>query len=139
MHSIRCYSCDSGQKRSGGVALQDHNTAEEVFREFIREHDEIFLVLCGHHHGQSRRVDSNRFGHDVHQVLADYQVGDRSGTLELEPQMLVLLPEESRFYLVYRKVFNFQDKPKIERSMRLRLQEGWYAPPEQAQPGAPPR
>ncbi|MBW2292646.1 MAG: metallophosphoesterase [Deltaproteobacteria bacterium] len=50
-----------------------HNTAEEVFQEFIREHDEIFLVLCGHHHGQSRRVDSNRFGHDVHQLLADYQ------------------------------------------------------------------
>jgi hypothetical protein len=64
-------------------------------------------------------------------VFADYQVGDRAGTLELEPQMLVLLPEQSRFYLVYRKVFNFQDSPEIERSMRLRATEGWYVPPSE--------
>ncbi len=50
-----------------------HNTAEQVFQKFIAEHDQIFLVLCGHHHGQSRRFDENRFGHGVHQLLADYQ------------------------------------------------------------------
>ncbi len=58
---------------------EQHNTAEEVFTELIREHDQIFLVLCGHHHGQSRRVDANRFGHDVHQVLADYQDRGQAG------------------------------------------------------------
>jgi hypothetical protein len=66
------------------------------------------------------------------QVFADYQVGDRAGTLELEPQMLVLLPEESRFYLVFRKVFNFQDAPEIERSMRLRAVPGWYTAPSES-------
>jgi hypothetical protein len=65
------------------------------------------------------------------QVFADYQVGARAGTLELEPQMLVLLPEQSRFYVVYRKVFNFQDAPDIERSMRLRAESGWYAGPSE--------
>ncbi len=55
------------------VAPIDHNTAEEVFQKFIREQDQVFLVLCGHHHGQARRFDRNRFGHGVHQLLADYQ------------------------------------------------------------------
>lgn len=71
------------------------------------------------------------------QVFADYQVGERAGTLELEPQMLVLLPEESRFYLVYRKIFNFPDSPEIERSMRLRAVEGWYAPPSESERSTP--
>ena len=55
------------------VDPEAHNTAEQVFEKFIREHDEIFLVLCGHHHGQAQRTDRNRFGHAVHQLLADYQ------------------------------------------------------------------
>jgi hypothetical protein len=50
-----------------------HNSAEELWSKLISQHDQIFLVLCGHHHGQSRRVDRNAFGHDVHQVLSDYQ------------------------------------------------------------------
>jgi len=57
----------------------EDNSPQMVWDEFISQHDQIFLVLCGHHHGQSRRVDANRFGHSVHQVLADYQ--DRAQTL----------------------------------------------------------
>ncbi len=50
-----------------------HNTADEVFRKLVAQHDQVFMVLCGHHHGQSRREDVNRFGHTVYQILADYQ------------------------------------------------------------------
>jgi hypothetical protein len=50
-----------------------HNSAEDLWNEFLRRHDQIFLVLCGHQHAQSRRVDPNEFGHDVHQILADFQ------------------------------------------------------------------
>jgi hypothetical protein len=50
-----------------------HNSAEELWTRLVRQHDQIFLVLCGHQHGQSRRVDANADGHEVHQVLADYQ------------------------------------------------------------------
>ncbi len=56
-----------------------HNTAEEVFNKLVSQHDQVFLVLCGHHHGQSRRKDDNRFGHAVHQILADYQGRGQAG------------------------------------------------------------
>ncbi len=50
-----------------------HNSAEQLWQELIRRHDQIFLVLSGHHHGQSFRNDANAAGNPVYQVLADYQ------------------------------------------------------------------
>ncbi|MEP6390543.1 MAG: hypothetical protein ABJ056_11530 [Halioglobus sp.] len=58
------------------LALADpegHNSAEDLWRKLISQRDEIFLVLCGHQHGQGRRVDLNVNGYEVHQVLANYQ------------------------------------------------------------------
>ena len=55
-----------------------HNTAEDVWRELISQHDQIFLVLSGHHHGVATRSDPNAAGHVVLQMLADYQ--DRGQT-----------------------------------------------------------
>ena len=34
-------------------------------------------------------------------VIADYVLGDRTGTRELAPQLMVLLPEQLRFYIVF--------------------------------------
>lgn len=62
-------------------------------------------------------------------VLADYELGERTGTRELVPQMLMLLPEQSRFYIVYRHFFTIDELPKdVARSWRLRLAEGWFQP-----------
>lgn len=61
-------------------------------------------------------------------VLADYVVGERTGSRELRPQMLVLLPEEGAFYLVYRTAFTVDPGPRTERSFRLRLEDGWFEP-----------
>jgi hypothetical protein len=58
------------------LALADpegHNSAQDLWEKLISQRDEIFLVLCGHQHGQGRRVESNRNGFQVHQVLANYQ------------------------------------------------------------------
>ena len=58
------------------LALVDpdfHNNAEQLWQKLLRRHDQIFLVLCGHHHGQNRRVDLNLDGNPVYQILADYQ------------------------------------------------------------------
>ena len=52
---------------------EGHNSAEDLWKELISQRDEIFLVLCGHQHGQGRRVDLNVNGYEVHQVLANYQ------------------------------------------------------------------
>jgi len=58
-------------------------------------------------------------------VAADYVLGERRGTRNLTPHMLVLLPEESRFYIVYRHFFTMKIEGPCERSFRLRLDEGW--------------
>jgi hypothetical protein len=50
-----------------------YNHAQAVWEDFIRVRDQVFLVLCGHHHGEATRVDDNAYGHPVIQLLADYQ------------------------------------------------------------------
>ena len=56
-----------------------HNSADELFEKLIAPNDEVFLVLCGHEHGQARRVDFNQDGHAIYQILADYQDRGQSG------------------------------------------------------------
>lgn len=56
-----------------------HNSAEELWSEFISRNDQVFLVLCGHQHGQAMRIDNNEAGHKVYQVLADYQDRGQAG------------------------------------------------------------
>ncbi|MGC4028430.1 MAG: hypothetical protein QM696_06140 [Steroidobacteraceae bacterium] len=54
------------------------NSPQMIWDKFISQHEQIFLVLCGHEHGQAKRVDVNKAGTKVWQVLADYQ--DRGQT-----------------------------------------------------------
>jgi len=58
-------------------------------------------------------------------IHADWVVGKRTGTSELIPQMLVILPEEKRFTLTFKLVNNVFPEEGEERSIRLRLAEGW--------------
>jgi hypothetical protein len=70
---------DNDGRRMPNPIIDNHeidpndNTPQMVWDKFISQHDQIFLVLCGHEHGQAMRVDDNRFGHPVVQVLSDYQ------------------------------------------------------------------
>jgi hypothetical protein len=54
-------------------------------------------------------------------------ISNESGThtSPLVPQMLVLLPEQWRFYLVYRTVVSLVFRPGDERGLRLRTEERW--------------
>ncbi len=64
------------------LALVDpdfHNNAEQLWSKLLRRHDQIFMVLCGHHHGQQHRVDLNDAGNPVYQILADYQSRGQAG------------------------------------------------------------
>lgn len=51
----------------------EDNSPQMVWDKFISQHDQIFMVLCGHQHAQAFRSDYNRFGHRVYQILSDYQ------------------------------------------------------------------
>lgn len=55
------------------VVDPEHNSAQDLWDKFISKSDQIFLVLCGHEHGQAYREDLNDAGHKVYQILADYQ------------------------------------------------------------------
>ena len=52
----------------------EDNSPQMIWDKFIKKNDQIFMVLCGHNHGQAFRVDANDFGHNVYQILSDYQV-----------------------------------------------------------------
>jgi hypothetical protein len=83
--STHDYLDPRGERRANPIIDLDradpdhHNSAEELFQELIARNDQIFLVLCGHHHGQSFRVDANEKGHEVYQMLADYQDRGQAG------------------------------------------------------------
>ena len=64
-------------------------------------------------------------------VLADWVVGGQTGVSELAPQMLVIMPEERQYTLTYRFVTNAFFRPEVERSIRMRLAEGWHQPAEE--------
>jgi hypothetical protein len=56
------------------------NDPEAIWQKLIRSHRQIFMVLAGHQSGQALRVDRNRAGGAVYQLLADYQ--DRGQVLK---------------------------------------------------------
>jgi hypothetical protein len=61
-----------------------------IWQNFVAPHaDQIFLVLCGHNHGETQRTDIIN-GHTVYQIIADYQDRTNGGngwlrTLEFHP------------------------------------------------------
>ncbi len=57
-------------------------------------------------------------------VHFDYVLGERTGSFPLEPHALVLLPEERRFYVVFRLPFFVAPPDGSERSGRLRIEQG---------------
>jgi hypothetical protein len=61
-------------------------------------------------------------------VLVDWIIHKEHGTSELVPQMLVILPDQKRYYLVFRCLVDVAFHPEVERSVRLRLAEGWNRP-----------
>jgi hypothetical protein len=63
-------------------------------------------------------------------LLVDMVVGTETSSHELRPQVLVLLPSERRFYLVYRHTVAIPYREGEERSARLRTEQGWFSSPE---------
>ena len=50
-----------------------------IWNGFVAPHaNQVFLVLCGHNHGEARRTDVVN-GHTVYQLLADYQSRTNGG------------------------------------------------------------
>lgn len=59
-------------------------------------------------------------------VMTDFVIEGKRGQRELVPQSIVILPDEAQLTVTYRLAFNGVSLPGDERSMRLRLEPGWY-------------
>lgn len=53
--------------------------SQRMWDTLIRGNDQIFMTLNGHFHGATKQVKQNDFGHDVHQILMDYQMAYEGG------------------------------------------------------------
>lgn len=62
-------------------------------------------------------------------VVCDLQLGEETRSLELVPRTLMLLPEDRKFYIVYRQFFQFTYRADETRVVRVREEEGWTLPP----------
>ena len=77
--STHDYLSPRGKRLAGGfldftlVDEANHNTPQQLFDKLISTSDQIFLVLCGHYHGQAFIQEENTEGHAVYTMLADYQ------------------------------------------------------------------
>lgn len=114
---------------------QDPTEVDEYAREvttqvFHRAHPDWIITLPGYQalvtmSGMSPRSELS-FRIPALRVIADYELGNRVGTRELAPQLMVLLPEQQRFYIVYRASFTVETTPGMKRSFRLRTTRGWF-------------
>jgi hypothetical protein len=72
-------------------------TGERLWQNFVKPHaDQIFLVLCGHNHGEAKRSDVAN-GHTVYQIMADYQENTNGGNGLL--RILEFHPIEDKIYV----------------------------------------
>ena len=77
--STHDYLSPRGTRLAGGfldftlVDGENHNTPQQLFEKLISTTDQIFLVLCGHYHGQAFIIEANATGKAVYTMLADYQ------------------------------------------------------------------
>ncbi|NLE38896.1 MAG: hypothetical protein GX621_12800 [Pirellulaceae bacterium] len=55
------------------------NNANQVFDKLIKNHDNVFMVVCGHAHGEALNVANNASGGRVYEILGDYQTLTNGG------------------------------------------------------------
>ena len=50
-----------------------------LWEKLIRDNDQIFMTLNGHHHGAARLTKTNNFGNPVEEMVVDYQMAYQGG------------------------------------------------------------
>jgi 3',5'-cyclic AMP phosphodiesterase CpdA len=82
---------------------------EYIWNDLIKYHENLQIVLCGHVHNESRRIDKNLFNKNVYQMLANYQDYENGGNGWL--RILKFVPKEDLIYVsTYSPYLNKQMK-----------------------------
>ena len=64
---------ESNKTRTTQESKIKGNHGEKMWQKFVRKHENIFMVLCGHHCGEAVHTSIGDHGNQVHQLLSDYQ------------------------------------------------------------------
>jgi hypothetical protein len=70
------------------------NNAEQMWEKFVSQHQNIFMVLCGHEFGESILTSTGTAGNKVYQILADYQNHPNGGNAFL--RIIKFIPTENK-------------------------------------------
>ncbi|AWB84925.1 LamG-like jellyroll fold domain-containing protein [Corynebacterium liangguodongii] len=62
-----------------GKVFYSEDYGRHLFDSFIRRNDQIFLTISGHHHGAGYHLSTNDAGHQVINILQDYQMSYLGG------------------------------------------------------------
>ncbi|MCR5868673.1 LamG-like jellyroll fold domain-containing protein [Aquincola sp. J276] len=62
-----------------GSSPQETEYGRMLWDKLIRDNDQIFMTLNGHHHGAAHLRKFNDFGNEVHQMVVDYQMDYQGG------------------------------------------------------------
>ena len=81
-------------RNTGGGVKAKGNTGEQIWQKFVKKHENIFMVLCGHHSGEAVRTDTGDHGNQVHQILCDYQGMTNGGESWL--RYMTFMPESNK-------------------------------------------
>ncbi|MFN4312903.1 MAG: metallophosphoesterase [Chitinophagaceae bacterium] len=76
------YNVDNMIQKSPRIQLPKANNGKQIWEKLVQPSSNIEMVLCGHISGEGYRVDSNKAGKPVHQILFDAQTmggGHRDG------------------------------------------------------------
>lgn len=62
-----------------GNVFYSKDYGEHLWETLIRRNDQIFLTIAGHHHGTGYHISTNDAGHQVVNILQDYQMSYLGG------------------------------------------------------------
>ncbi|MDO5653803.1 MAG: metallophosphoesterase, partial [Brachymonas sp.] len=62
-----------------GITAKVDLEGEHLWNKLVKDNDQIFMTLNGHHHGAAHRTIKNNFGNPVEQMVVDYQMEYQGG------------------------------------------------------------
>jgi len=62
-----------------GTSPLETDYGKMLWEKLIRDNDQIFMTLNGHHHGAAHLTKTNDFGHKVEEMVVDYQMAYQGG------------------------------------------------------------
>ncbi|MBN2270186.1 MAG: tandem-95 repeat protein [Sedimentisphaerales bacterium] len=94
-----------------------------IWTVLVQNNDNVYLVLCGHMHGEARRTDIVN-GREVHQVLADYQSRANGGDGWLRKMRFV--PAENKIYVDTYSPWRDESENDADSQFELDVPLNWF-------------